>query len=151
MPKENISDQEEAPGGESEEAEVVAEVQGSPKIRKPYSRLAIELNEDDLESKGVRKLLVAEISRLEAENAELSNFRDEFHTKDKECARFVVRLRKNTMVEILYTLAIAVGSALLGLTQSADNSDTNTILTVFAISLFVFALLAKWKGDKDES
>ena len=150
MPEE-ISDQEEPLGEEAEAPDLADEIQGAVKIRRPFSKLAVELDENDLESKGVQKLLLAEISRLEAENAELGSFRDDFHARDKDCAKFGVRLQKNTMMEILYTIAVAVGAALLGLSQSVSGFGPTAILIISAICLLVFALLAKWKGGKDES
>ncbi len=150
MPKEEILDQEEPISEGVEPPDLIDDIQGSIKIRKPYSKIAIELDEVDLKSKGVQKLLLAEISRLETENAELRSFRVEFHEKDKDCAKFGVKLQKNTMVEILYTVSVAVGAALLGLTSSIKDSSTSTILIVVSISLFIFAILAKWKGGKDE-
>jgi len=150
LPEEENLDQEEPIEGGVEIPEDAASAQGSVKVRRPYSKIAIELDEQDLESKGVQKLLLAEISRLETENAQLCNFRDEFHSRDKDCAKFGVQLQKSKMVEILYTIAVAVGAALLGLTPSISGLKTVAILTAFAICLFVFAILAKWKGGKDE-
>ena len=126
------------------------ELQEYTKFLRPFSKLAVELKPEDLAQKGVQKLILAEVARLENEAASLSDYEMKFHEKDKECAISKVRLQKGTMLEILYTIAIAVGSALIGLVPSISNANSMYALIAMATGLLLFALLAKWKGGKNE-
>lgn len=54
--------------------------------RKAFSKLAVELSDEDLKSQGVQKLLLAEISRLENAAVHADNYREKFNESDKECA-----------------------------------------------------------------
>ena len=121
-----------------------------PKVRRPFSKLAIELETDDLAQKGVQKMILAEIARLETEVAMLEDYEAKYHDKDKECAVSSVRLKKNTMLEILYTVAIAIGSGLIGWLPSSSTSGGTAAILAMALGLFIFALLAKWKGERNE-
>jgi len=151
MPDDEVLNQEDPLVEDPGDPESPAEIQGSEKVRKSFSKLAVELDEEDLSSKGVQKLLLSEITRLEVENSELQKFRKDFHDRDKDCAKYKVLLRKNTMLEILYSIAITGAAALLGVTFSVSEIWLKITLSVIALSLFTFALLAKWRGAKDES
>jgi len=126
------------------------ERQDYAKPQRPYSHLPFNLKPEELSQEGVQKMLLGEISRLDARVSDLSDFERQFHERDKDCAVFRSRQKRDTMLEILYTVAIAVGAALLGwLPLSSSTGGTVAVITM-AITLFVFALLAKWKGGKNE-
>ena len=127
----------------------VGERRDYPKLRRPYSKLAFDLDPSDLNQEGVQKMLLSEVSRLEGQVAELSEFHEKFYEKDKECAVLKTKCQKGTMLEILYTVAIASGAALLGWLPSGTAKEKTTIF-IIAFALFAFALLAKWKGGKNE-
>ena len=120
------------------------------KVRRPYSKIATELEPGDLAQAGVQKLILAEIARLETEVVKLSDYADDFFEKDKECAVLRCRLKKNTMLEILYTIAISVGSGLIGWLPSSATTGGICAVLAMALGLLGFALLAKWIGEKHE-
>ncbi len=136
---------------ENTEPEAPAENQEKSKIKKPYSNIACELNEEDLNSKGVQKLILSEISRLENENAELDEFKDKYYSSEKECAINKVLLSKSSSGEILYSVALSVASALLGLSVSIEKISIASVIIVFAFALLLFAIIAKIKGIRNES
>ncbi len=120
------------------------------KARRPYSNLPFDLKPSDLSQEGVQKMILGEISRLDSQVVELSEFQGEFHKKDKECDVLKAQRKRNTMLEILYTVAIAVGAALLGWLPASDSTGGTISIIAMAAALFIFALLAKWMGEKNE-
>lgn len=137
---------------DAEEAKApLGEQQEYSKPERPYSNLPFNLKLEDLSQEGVQKMLLGEISRLDARVIELSDFESRFHENDKDCAVFKAKEQRDTMLEILYTVAIAVGAALLGWLPSSSSAGGTIAIVVMALALFIFALLAKWKGGKNES
>ena len=120
------------------------------KPERPYSHLPFNLKPKDLCQEGVQKMLLGEISRLDSRVTELAEFESRFHERDKDCAVFRARQQRDTMLEILYTAAIAVGAALLGWLPSSSSGSGAFAILVMALALFSFALLAKWKGGNNE-
>jgi hypothetical protein len=118
---------------------------GRVKALRPYSKLPFDLNVDDLASGGVHKMLLGEIERLSEENGRLQALETQFHEKDKRCAVLVAESKQNTLLEILYTIAIAVGAALLGWIPNSASTYGTVVVVVLASVLFIFALFAKWK------
>ena len=101
-----------------------------PKTRRAFSKLATELSQEELESSGVQKLLLAEITRLEQENFRLASFQNQFHESDKERATLKERGRKSTFLEILYSLGLTLGAALVGLTPFFNAAGANGWITL---------------------
>lgn len=120
------------------------------KTRRPFSKLAVELDPDDLSQKGTQKLILSEISRLESEVVELRDYETRFHLTDKECGILKAKREKDTTLEVLYTASIAVGSALLGWLPSSTSTGGRIAIVLMAFALLAFALIAKWRG-KGES
>lgn len=127
---------------EDERAEIIPRV---GKTRKSFSKIGIELSEDDLKNQGVQKLLLAEISNLEQEVFKLESFKDQFHEVDKSNEVLKEKQKTFLFAEILYSVGLTVGSLLIGLTpsmKSADGSDSYTTLGVGAI-LIIGSILSK--------
>jgi len=140
----------EEPGNPEEAKSSPDERQDYAKPQRPYSHLPFNLKPEELAQEGVQKMLLGEISRLDARATELSDFERQFHERDKDCAVFQAKQKRATMLEILYTVAIAVGAALLGWLPSSSTTGGTVAVLAMAIALFGFALLAKWKGGKNE-
>lgn len=111
---------------------------------KALSNLAKELSDDDLSSPGVQKMLLAEIDRLTTTELTADEFKDRFHKKDKECA--VLKEKEKTFVfsEILYSVSLTLGAALIGITPSltATNVSPN-VVGVIGVLLVIGAVVAK--------
>jgi len=117
-----------------------------PKARGSLSKLPFELEPEELAQPGVQKMLVGEISRLEAEVAEYKSYTERFHQSDKKCTELQARSKHEATLEILYTVSIAVGSGLVGWLPSSDSLRGQIAVAIMATALFGFAILAKWKG-----
>ena len=137
------SDNEEHDDSDKEPTDVEA-VPHIKSSKKAFSKLKIELSDDDLSSPGVQKMLLAEIERLESTALASDGFKGKFHQKDKECA--VLKEKDKTFVfsEILYSVSLALGAALLGITPSltATNVSLNVVWGI-GVLLVIGALVAK--------
>lgn len=112
--------------------------------RKAFSKLAVELTDDDLKSQGVQKLLLAEISRLEASEIRADSFRERFNEKDKQCA--VLKEKGKTVIfsEILYSVSLTLGAALLGLSPSIKSEEISPIVIgAIGVILIIGGVIAK--------
>lgn len=109
--------------------------------RKAFSKLALELTDDELKSTGVQKMLLAEISRLESTVAKSESFRTKFYEADKDKAVLIEKEKTFIFSEILYSVSLTLGALLIGLVPSM----TSNKLVIGAIgSLFVVgAIVAK--------
>lgn len=109
--------------------------------RKAFSKLALELTDDELKSTGVQKMLLAEISRLESTVAKSESFRTKFHEADKDKAVLIEKEKTFIFSEILYSVSLTLGALLIGLVPSM----TSNKLVIGAIgSLFIVgAIVAK--------
>jgi len=136
----------------SEEAKgPLGEQQEYTKPQRPYTNLPFDLKPDELSQKGVQKMLLGEISRLDSRVTELSEFEEKYHERDRDCAVLMAKRQRDTMLEILYTVAIAVGAALVGWLPSSSSTGGTVAVLSMSLALFIFALLAKWKGGKNEA
>ncbi|MCF6355295.1 MAG: hypothetical protein L3J26_09395 [Candidatus Polarisedimenticolaceae bacterium] len=122
-------------------------IEAAPHIKsskKAFSKLATELSDDDLSSPGVQKMLLSEIERLESTALASDGFKGKFHQKDKECA--VLKEKEKTFVfsEILYSVSLTLGAALIGITPSltATNVSPN-VVGVIGVLLVIGAVVAK--------
>ncbi|MEL4887369.1 hypothetical protein N6P31_09835 [Pectobacterium betavasculorum] len=112
--------------------------------RKAFSKLAVELTDDDLKSQGVQKLLLAEISRLETSETRADSFRDKFHEKDKQCSVLAEKSKTVVFSEILYSVSLTLGAALLGLTPSIKSDGIYPgVIFVIGVILIIGAVVAK--------
>ena len=120
-------------------------------LRRPFSQLATELTDDELGSPGVQKMLLAEISRLEAEMVESEKFKEKFHEADTERAILREKVETSIYLEILYSIGLTLGALLIGLTPSINSSKGLTITIGFIGALFVLgAILAKVKTFREK-
>lgn len=116
----------------------------SPK--KPFTKLAVELGPEDLQSPGVQKMLLAEISRLEHQAAKYEANRDLLASADKKVAVLEETNNKSTAYEVLYSAGLAIGSGLIGLTPSISSSNVSPLIVLaFGVVLIGIAVTAKWR------
>lgn len=118
------------------------------KQRRPYSRIATELEPEELSQKGVQKMVIAEIARLETENAQLRSFESRYYIAHTSCEVLKAQRAKYTMTEILYTVGIAAGAALLGWLPSLPMDRKSLPVALVAVALLLASVVAKWVGEK---
>ena len=112
--------------------------------RKAFSKLAVELTDEDLRSQGVQKLLLAEISRLEASETRAESFRERFNEKDKQCAVLEEKGKTIVFSEVLYSVSLTLGAALLGLTPSIKSEGISPgVIGTIGVLLIIGAIVAK--------
>jgi hypothetical protein len=85
-----------------------------PKVLRAFAKAGRILDEDELTSPVAAVMLYETVNRLEAEKAELSRYRSRFYETDRECAVLKERARASTLVDVLSTIAVALGGVLLG-------------------------------------
>lgn len=122
-----------------------AEVVPASKPSRPLSKLQRELKEEDLDSPGVKRLILAEIDRLEAALDEAKEFREKFYKADKEQAIAEERLKTNVSIDIIYGVCLSVGAAFLGLAPSFwKDQPYGMVALILGVFLMGGGVAAKW-------
>ena len=115
-----------------------------PKMRQAFSKLGMELSQDELASSGVRKLLLAEIAWLEQDNFRLNSYQDEYYQADKERAILKEQAKTFVFLEILYSLGLTLSAALIGLTPSFNVAGAGGWITLgISTAMIVGSVIAK--------
>lgn len=85
-----------------------------PKGKQAFQYITRELSDDDLKNPAVGKLLLNEIDRLEIENDELGDYKEQFHEADKKVAVLQEKSKTHLVAEITSVGCIAIGGILIG-------------------------------------
>lgn len=85
----------------------------APKGRQSLARVRRELDEAELASPAVQRLLVDEIERLERACIEAEGYRDRFHGADKLVAVQEERLKRSLGADIVFGASLSIGSGAL--------------------------------------
>lgn len=126
---------------------------------KAFKNLQRDLSQEDLNSPGTQKMLLAELERLEISNVkieakfdslnkELKECNEKFYKCDKEKAILENNLNHETKNEILYAFCLTVGSALFGISFSIREAVFWWITTILGLSIMVGGLIYKFKSVK---
>ena len=121
----------------------------NPVMEKPLSRVNRILTEEDLNSAGVRKMLLGQLDEYEQCKTDLNNTRRGFHSKDKECAVLTERIKALTVFDWLFSTLLTVGSILIGF--YASQPDKGVILLVLGIIAVTISLFIKYKHSHENS
>jgi len=97
-----------------------------------------ELTEKELLQSGARKLLLDNLDRLEKDVAELKPYKEKFHQADKKNEVLSEKLKANTVIDILYTFAMALGPLLISLYSSI------LLIWLIGLALMISAIIGKW-------
>lgn len=90
--------------------------------RRSLSKLRRELNDEDLVSPAVNKLLLDEIERLETEASEVPALRSNHHEADKKASVLEQKLASKRSIEVIHAACMAIGGVLLGVAPSANTA-----------------------------
>lgn len=108
--------------------------------RKALSKLRRELSEDESDTPAVQRMLLDDIDRLETEVGELRQFRDRFHSADKDAEVLRERLRASVALDG----SLAIGAAILGLAPSLWSSQPiGWIVIALGLALVVAAVVVR--------
>ncbi len=99
-----------------------------PKPKRPYDKILTDLSEEDLQSPGVYKLILAKSSELEFENYELKK-NDESHrkleVKHATVSAELAQLKSSKRaIELLYSASLGTGTCLVGLSFSISSAGS---------------------------
>ncbi|MEH6684460.1 MAG: hypothetical protein V7664_08150 [Qipengyuania sp.] len=114
------------------------------KGRRSFSRVQLELNDEELANTAVQKLLIEDLNRQYDENDALRGYVDKFHGVDKQNCILTEKLRVRTGFDIMAGSLLTVGAALVGYgsTVTADQGP-DILLIGFGIVLMIAAIVAK--------
>ena len=102
-------DQGDRPDQEPGSTEALESSTSAPKSRQSLSKLRRELSEEELASPAVQRLLIEDLERLERQNAELQDYRVNFHERDKRVGVLEEKIKKSLAGEIVFGVMITVG------------------------------------------
>lgn len=131
----NVNDINKAPGLQSREANA-----------KPLSGLSRVLSESDLDSAGVRKLLLGQMDEYESCKSQLAQMENGYHQKDKESAVLNETLKNYKSFDFTYSGLLTVGSILIG--YYASQPDQGHVLLILGIASVAIALYIKYSRSK---
>ena len=116
--------------------EETAQPVAARKTRQAYSKVRRELNEEEMLTPAVHRLLVNDIDRLEEEVGDLRHFRDDFYKCAEERAVLKGARNQQLAVQIVKDVCFATGGWLTGMSQGLWNNPpygTVVLLTGFAL------------------
>lgn len=114
------------------------------KRREAYKKLTRQLNDDDLKTPGALRLLLDNLDRLEAENTQLSAYREDFHAADKRVAILEEAKKTATALEVLSVGCLTVGAAAVGYASSLLASGLSGLMPLaFGSMVIVTGVAAK--------
>ena len=118
--------------------------QPPPKRANALSGIRRDLTDEELSTAGARKLLIDRLDQLEAQVVELKGYRDQFHAADREVAVLTQKIKGYTAHEVVYGVALAVGSVLVSLSPIAWEKQPLGWLSLLAgIVLMGGAIISK--------
>jgi hypothetical protein len=82
--------------------------------RQAFRDIRRQLQDTDLSSPGVQRLLLDELDQSEAECEVLNAYVERFHEADKRAAVLEEKLKGNNAFDILFTVGVGVGCAIIG-------------------------------------
>ena len=91
-------------------------------------------------------MLLDEIERLEEENGALKNFQSRYYEADKQSAVLEEKLKDSFSEEIIFSVCLVIGSAILGYVPTIiGSSETTTgwVGLAFAIALIICGIASK--------
>lgn len=111
--------------------------------RQAFRDIRRQLQEAELSSPGVQKLLLEDLERAESECDVLEGYVQRYHEADKRAAIFEERLRTQTAMEILFAVGISLGGVLIGLAPSLWNSAKGPVVLSIGFVLVIGSAVAR--------
>ena len=106
-----------------------------------FKNLQRDLSQDDLNSSGTQKMLLAELERLERINGELEEFKNDYYQADKEREVLKEKLKRDTATDILYSASLTMSSAVFSISFCVTES-TQYILAIMSGVLFIGSIIS---------
>jgi hypothetical protein len=112
-----------------------------------FGKLPIDISEEDLNHKGVQRLLLHELRRLQTEVNYLEEFKTKFHDLDKENVRLEEKQKRSEKTEYLSKFCSVIGGVIFGLgiklfdSSATANNSFSILLVVVGIMLVLGSLI----------
>lgn len=116
------------------------------KGRRSFASVRRDLDNEELKSPGVQKMLLDDVERLEREVSELKGFRDQFYDEAKKCAVLSEKRKLYIGIEVVHAACLSIGSVAISYAiafWSTEKSGSGLALGG-GVVLIAAALLAKW-------
>lgn len=111
-----------------------------PKGRPAFRKLRRELNDDELASPAVQRMLIDDLESLAEESSKLKEYQDKYHTADKQAAVLEEKLKERVSQDIVFGVCLTVGAAALGYAPTIW--DTKEPSGWFAIAFGVILIVS---------
>lgn len=115
----------------------------SVKKKDAFSLIDRQVSESDLESLGTLRWLLNEHDKYEECIKQLDDYKEKFYNCDKEKSVIEEKLKNSTSFDILYSLSLSAGSALIGVAPSISDDISKWILPIIGGLLFIGGIITK--------
>lgn len=115
----------------------------SVKKKDAFSLIDRQVSESDLKSLGTLRWLLNEHDKYEECIKQLDDYKEKFYNCDKEKSVIEEKLKNSTSFDILYSLSLSVGSALIGVAPSISDDISKWILPIIGGLLFIGGIITK--------
>lgn len=109
----------------------------------PYSGIRREISEEDLSSPPVQRILLGEVDKLQNKVEKLELIELQFYAIDKKAAILEEKLKAVKLHEFLYSICLAIGSAVIGLSSVIWDSGYGWIAIVIGAILVVTGIVSR--------
>src|SRR5579872_4408465 len=112
--------------------------------RQAFRDIQRQLDEQDMTSRGVQKLLLEELERSDSECQNLREYVELFHEADKRAAVLEERLKSNRYADVMFAVCLTIGGASIGWASALwDSSSKGPIALTFGIILVAGSAIGK--------
>ena len=115
----------------------------SVKKKDAFSLIDRQVSESDLKSLGTLRWLLNEHDKYEECIKQLDDYKEKFYNCDKEKSVIEEKLKNSTSFDILYSLSLSAGSALIGVAPSVSDDISKWILPIIGGLLFIGGIITK--------
>lgn len=115
----------------------------SVKKKDAFSLIDRQVSESDLKSLGTLRWLLNEHDKYEECIKQLDDYKEKFYNCDKEKSVIEEKLKNSTSFDILYSLSLSAGSALIGVAPSISDDISKWILSIIGGLLFIGGIITK--------
>lgn len=109
----------------------------------PFAQISRQIDEADLDSPAVKRILLGEVDTLQLRVSKLESTEKQYHVIDKECAVLREKIKSLSSQEVLYGFCLTVGSVIVGLSTLVWNDGYGWVAILIGASLVVGAVLSK--------
>ena len=115
----------------------------SVKKKDAFSLIDRQVSESDLKSLGTLRWLLNEHDKYEECIKQLDDYKEKFYNCDKEKSVIEEKLKNSTSFDILHSLSLSAGSALIGVAPSISDDISKWILPIIGGLLFIGGIITK--------